>query len=204
MDPCNGGDGGTGGGGRHVSNFPKCNPAGDALTEKKLKWITTDYSAALQEANTVMGGVTSSNVSAGGLATMFVQWSMWESGYNNPGLYAQHLAENNDFGQQQGFQGSVTCPANPVIPSNSKNACFAPGTTWAQELAGALSASYNGQSYLSALQAALAVPTGTTATDLQAIATNGWNGSSSYGAAISGISIQSLINCALANGYVAP
>jgi hypothetical protein len=134
---------------------------------------------------------------------MFVQWSMWETGYNNPVQNAQDVAQNNDFGQQRGWAGSVACPSNPLIPSNTQNACFPASMTWAQELAGALGATSptTGATYLGALESAL--PTGTIAGDLQAIANNGWNGSQSYGSQITGgVNIQSLINCAQQNGYM--
>jgi hypothetical protein len=127
---------------------------------------------------------------------------MWESGYNNPALWDQHVAENNYFGEQRPFQGYVTCPSNPVIPGNSKNACFPSNMDWGQELTNALNgvSGKTGVTYLSALESAL--PTGSAAADLQAIANNGWNGSSTYGAGITGgVNIKSLIDCALKNHY---
>jgi hypothetical protein len=76
--------------------------------------------------------------------------------------------------------------------------------TWGQELVTALGAvsATTGTSYLSALESAL--PKGSAAADLQAIATNGWNSiNPNYGADItSGVQIQSLVNCLQANGKI--
>jgi len=222
-DPGEGGGGGGGGGGQQpnqptrgdgapsgpFSRFPKCNPNNDQLTGKKLNYISNDYNAALSEANTILNSVSSSAVSASQLATMFLQWSMWETGYNNPPQNAQDVAQNNDFGQQQPWVGSVPCPKNPLIPSNTQNACFPTSMTWGQELAGTLGSTSGktGVTYLSALESAL--PTGSIAGDLQAIATNGYNTvNPNYGSMITGangypgVQIQSQINCALQNGYV--
>jgi RHS repeat-associated protein len=190
-------NGDIGGGGSKGSEFPECNPKNDPLTEKELRYITADYKAALSVATSVVSSVSKSAVSTGGLATLFVQWSMWESGYNSP-MWVEHVIENNAFGQQVGWPGSVPCPSNSIIPSNSKNACFS--MTWGDQLAGALSATHKGVSYLTALQRAL--PTATAAQDLQAIANNGWNADPGYGKAITGINIQSLVDCALKNNYI--
>jgi hypothetical protein len=193
-----------------VSSWPECNPDGPGtplgeLNEKKLNFITADYNAALKEATSIVNSVPKSNVSAGALATMFLQWSMWESGYSIPDQWAQHVAENNYFGEQQSWQGSVTCPSNPNILSNTKNACFPSSMTWGQELTNALDATSGstGVTFLSALEKAL--PNGSIAGDLQAIADNGWRPKTpNYGAKITGVSIQRLINCALENGYIKP
>jgi hypothetical protein len=184
------------------TNYPQCNPQGRSLPEAKLDFITTNYSAALTEATSIKGQIGSiSNVDTGALATMFLQWSLWESGYAN----AEHLAEHNFFGEQQGFQGSVGCPSNDIIPFNSKNACMPSGMSWGDELANALNAtsSKTHKTYLQALEDSLLFTSNKPSDALQSIATNGWNGSSTYGAAITnGVQIQSLIDCAVANKLI--
>jgi hypothetical protein len=193
--------GGGGGGGADVSNFPECNPGGNSTTENKLNFISSHYTAALGEAQAI-DPVTSS-VTPEALATMFLQWSMWESGYNNATLWAQHVAQNNYFGEQVGWAGSVACPSSPNIPGNTKNACFPSGMGWAAELVNALNSvsSTTNTSYIDALQSAL--PGGSQAQALQAIANNGWNGSSTYGSQITGgVGVAPLINCAKQNGYI--
>jgi RHS repeat-associated protein len=101
--------GGGGVGGPAPPPQQPCNPSGNSTTQNKISFILDSYSAAYSEATAITGAVGSSAISAGALATMFVQWSMWESGYNSP-TFAQSVAQNNYFGMQQGWQGSVSCP----------------------------------------------------------------------------------------------
>jgi len=191
-----------------TSDFPECNPGGNATTEKKLNFIDDNFADALKAANSIEQSSPGSQVSATALATMFLQWSIGESGY--PGDNAQVTAENNWFGFQNagvgGWSGLETaCPKTSAIPGNSTNACFSTSTSWGQELGAALStvSSKTGVAYAQALETALAGGAGSTAAALQAIANNGWNGSSTYGSnKTSQISIAPQVNCLQKNGYI--
>jgi RHS repeat-associated protein len=184
-----------------VTDFPDCNPNGNHLTETKLNFISANWNAAAtvaSAAQSAVQGVTGNNnltIDTTALATMFLQWPLWESGWGS----AQSVAQNNWFGQQVGWDESVTCPQNPAIPPNTKNACFSTNMTWASELIGGLDAisSTTKVSYLDALVGSLAKsPTESTAAMLQTVGANGWNGGSNYGATItSGVKLSSLISC---------
>ena len=190
------------------TDFPECNPGGNPVTEKKLNFINDNFSDALDAANNFEQGAPGSKVSATALATMFLQWSIGESGY--PGDNAQVTAENNWFGFQKGGVGAwsgleINCPQGGAIPGNSTNACFSMDTSWGQELGAALStvSSKTGTTYGQALGSALSGGAASTAALLQSIANNGWNGSSTYGAnKTSQISISSQVNCLTKNGYI--
>ena len=190
------------------TDFPECNPGGNPVTEKKLNFINDNFSDALDAANNFEQGAPGSKVSATALATMFLQWSIGESGY--PGDNAQVSAENNWFGFQKGGVGAwsgleINCPKSGAIPGNSTNACFSMDTSWAQELGAALGtvSSKTGSTYGQALENALSGGATSTAALLQSIANNGWNGSSTYGAnKTSQISISSQVNCLTKNGYI--
>jgi hypothetical protein len=182
-----------------------CNPTGDATTEMKLGFITSFYSGALAEANQVQADLrhinSNLNINTSALAVMFLQWSSRESRY---ATNAANVAENNYFGMQQGWAGSIPCPDNPNIPGNTKNACFPTSLTWGQELGVALNgvSSKTGATYLSALESAFASGAGVSG-GLQAIANNGWNGSPTYGSDItSQQKIQAQISCLKDNGSI--
>ncbi len=81
---------------------------------------------------------------------------------------------------------------------------LAAGTTWGQELGIALDivSTKTGVTYLSALEGILSGNT-MAAQALQAIATNGWNGSSTYGSdKVSQTALQPLVNCLMKYGYL--
>jgi RHS repeat-associated protein len=195
-----------------LTDFPECNPGGNATTEKKLNFINDNFADALNAANNFEQGAPGSKVSATALATMFMQWSIGESGY--PGDNAQVTAENNWFGFQNagvgGWSGlEIACPKSSAIPGNSTNAWFSMDTSWGQELGAALStvSSKTGVTYGQALENALGAGAGSTATLLQAIANNGWNTglptSPTYGATkTTTIAIQSQVNCLIKYRYV--
>lgn len=194
-----------------LSSFPECNPYGknpySPTVEKELNMIYDDYA----DAETVANGVEADmgkTVDTSALTTMFLQWSMWESGR---GTDPANVAENNYFGVQNakntaGLWGgaTVTCvrDGNP-IKANSTNACFASNITWGEELGISLSivSSKTGITYLSALETALGNGANM-AQALQAIGNNGWNGNPNYGSTIMGININGLINCMKKNGYI--
>jgi hypothetical protein len=141
---------------------------------------------------------------------MFLSWSAYESGY---GQNQANIAENNWFGAQNpsnaaGLWDGTTVPCNRngnPIATNSKNACFASNLTWGGELNAVLNtpSSKTGITYLSALEVTLISGLGGSGDvgALQAIATNGWNGSSSYATNVfSATDLMSVIPCMLSGG----
>ncbi len=175
----------------------------DSTSQMKMKFIGANWSAASAEAQAVQtaveGATGNSNLTINtvSLATMFLQWSANETLY---GRDPQLAAQNNMFGQQHGWTGSIPCPTgNPLISPKTTNACFPTTMTWGQELAGALdfTSSKTGIPYFNALVASLANnPNESSTAMLQSIASNGWNDRTGYATYVTTkIQIQSLITC---------
>ena len=189
------------GGPSPIASDRDCNPTGNTTTQTKINFVEANWAAATAAAMSIQSDLGTS-INIANVATAFLQWSAWESGY---GQNAGSQAENNMFGQQQpGSWGgtSTTCPANLA----TTNSCFPTSVTWGQELANALGATSGktGVTYLNALEASLASNPGEgRAAMLQSIANNGWNPSSNYGSTIAaGINIFSVISCLQANGII--
>jgi RHS repeat-associated protein len=189
------------------SRYPACNPTANQTTEAKLAWVAQSYPGAIAEANQVESDLQefSPNLTTNtqALADAFLDWSATESGY---GQNAANVAEHNFFGMQNagvgGWNGTeIQCPVDPSIAANSKNACFATSLTWGQELGAVLSSvsAKTGATYLSAMENAL-ISGSNAAGAIQAIATNGWNASPTYGQDVT--TGMSLISCMSQNGYL--
>jgi RHS repeat-associated protein len=194
----------TGGPGAPGAADNPCNPNSNPTTQMKINFVSANWSAALTTAKAVQtdvqqaAGKSGLTIDVDALATVFLQWSSKKSGY---GTNPQLVAQNNDFGQQVGWTGSIPCPKNnPLIPPNTKNACFAAGTTWGQELIGALdyTSSQTGVTFLDALVNSLVRnPRESPTAMLASIGANGWNplGAKWAASITSGQKIQSVISC---------
>jgi hypothetical protein len=191
------------------SAFPECNPTGDKKTEAKLDWIADTAGAAIDQADSIaetLAAISPTlNVSATTLATAFVEWSAWETGWGAQPVFA---VNNNYFGMATGSWGgtTVTCPSGAAAGA----ACFQI-LTFAYELQIALGGVPHTENnpnpgdatYLGFLESALIRDPGMGAADmLQTIANAGWNTNPNYGSSIVGLNLQALMNCMLANNYI--
>lgn len=194
-----------------VTNYPECNKADSRAIDKKLDFIVKYYSDAQWVATNVRNELTQRGVSFSntqGLATMFLQWGAWESGWMESG--SRSAVQNNFFGAQRGAPGSVPCPSSVGRTTNS---CFPLAMGFAQQLSAVLSMvprtranpNTSNLSYLAQLENMLASDTGASATTLlQGIASFGWNSvDPQYGTTVTaGIRLSTELNCMKNNGYI--
>ncbi len=187
-----------------ATQFPTCNPGGTSTVANKLGFISAHYNAALGEADQVQtaSGV---QINTSSLAIVFLQWSMWESGYNASTPPPVVSVNNNYFGNSGGA-GTIACPAG----AQAGAVCYPAGTTWGQELQYGLSMvpitatnpNPNGLSYFQSLVNALQANPGlSAAASLQTIASAGWNTNTNYGSTITGgiSGMAGLLNCLQTN-----
>ena len=188
----------------------QCNPSNNPTNTTKINMVSRYYNSALVVANEIKASLpTTAKITADALATMFVQWSANETLWGTDKL---NIEQNNYFGVQNpantaGLLGGaiIACKrdGNP-IPTNSKNACFAPNITWEQQLRIGLSmpSPKTGIPYITVLKAALS-KNATVTEAMQAIADNGWNPEPTYGEYVTiKLIIQPTINCMKENGFI--